>query len=109
MLITYISIIILKKSISRNQSTIFGKKGHTFMWRPLTPPPIFSLSQLNYQSSQLFFGYSLLLSHWQKFLHIPCSHWIILTFVPYQLTQYTVHTARSIALISQTFTTLANQ
>ena len=79
------------------------------MWRSLTPPPLFSVSQLKYQSSQLLFGYSLLLSHWQKFLHIPCSYWIILTFVPYQLTQYTVQTAQSIPLISQTFITLANQ
>ena len=36
-----------------------GKKGHTFMWRP--SPPIFSLSQRKYKSSELLVGYSLLL------------------------------------------------
>ena len=78
------------------------------MWRPF-PPPIFSLSQLKYKSSQLLVGYSLLLSVWQKILPIPSSHWIILTFILYQLTPYTIHTAQSTALIGQTFITLANQ
>ena len=73
------------------------------------PSPIFSLSQLKYKFSQLLVGYSLLLSVWQNFLHIPCSDWITLTFIPYKLTTYTVHTAPSIAVIGQTFTTLANQ
>ena len=52
-----------------------------------SPPPISSLSQLKYKFSQSLVGYSLLLSVWQKFLHIPCSDWITLSFIPYQLTR----------------------
>ena len=106
--ITYISIIILQ-SLFLGIEVQYLEKRDIHLCGGHSPPPIFSLSQLKYKSSQLLVGYSLLLSVWQKFVHIPCSDWIILTFIPYQLTPYTVHTARSIALIGQTFITLPNQ
>ena len=89
-LITYISIIILQILFLGIEVQYLEKKdihlcgGHS-------PPPIFSLSQLNYKSSQLLVGYSLLLSVLQKFLHIPSSDWMILTFILYQLTPSTQH------------------
>ena len=54
-------MIILQSLILGMEVQFLGKKGHTFMWRPFPPPPIFSLSQRKYKSSELLVGYSSLL------------------------------------------------
>ena len=52
--------------------------------------PPFVIKSTKLSVLPIMFLYSLLLSHGQEFLHIPCSHLIILTFLPYQLTWHTV-------------------
>ena len=86
--ITYISFIILQSQFLGIEVQYMEKRDiHLCGSHSHTP---FVIKSTKLSVLPIMFLYSLLLSHGQEFLHIPRSHWIILTFLPYQLTRHTV-------------------